>query len=70
MIDFQVLKQKYHETQSKFKDAYKEVVDYKKKEDKPDFDETILFFLYARYLHERREFVDISKLCEDHGVCV
>lgn len=60
MLDIQTLKQRYSQSTIAIKSAVKELKDYKKNQNSPDFDQELFLNLYNNYLSKRTEFIEIE----------
>lgn len=60
MLDIETLKQRYSQSTIAIKSAVKELKDYKKNQNSPDFDQELLLNLYNNYLSKRTEFIEIE----------
>ncbi|MAJ81521.1 MAG: hypothetical protein CMF41_01245 [Legionellales bacterium] len=60
MLDIQTLKQRYSQSTIAIKIAVKELKDYKKNQNSPDFDQELFLNLYNNYLSKRTEFIEIE----------
>ncbi len=61
MIEINSLLKKYSDSTIELKKAYEEVINYKKLENTPDYDLSILFLLAGKFKNKKREFAIIDK---------
>lgn len=65
MIDIQNLLQNFSDSSLDLQRSFKDLQEYKNQQDTPDFDNRVLFFLYAKYLSKRKDFIEIKKQCSN-----